>query len=1278
MRIVIDLQGAQTESRFRGIGRYTLSLAQAIVRNRGEHEVILALSNLFPETIEPIRAAFDGLLQQDNIRVWYAPGPVRECEPGNTWRREVAELIREAFLASLKPDIVHITSLFEGYVDDAVTSIGRFDQTTPVSVSLYDLIPLLNPEHYLKPNPAYEQYYHRKLGHLRRASTLFAISEFSRQEGLAHLGLGKDDVVNISTAANASFCPISISQDQAHLLQKRFGIERPFVLYTGGTDDRKNLPRLINAYASLSSALRENHQLVFAGKISESEVSRFRAEAKSADLHADELLFTGYVSDDELVQLYNLCKLFIFPSWHEGFGLPALEAMACGAVVIGANTSSVPEVVGRADALFDPHDVTDISFKLAQSLEDERFRADLAAHALKQAKQFSWDESARAAITKFEALYASYESSTLPSPFPGPRPKLAFVSPLPLERSGISDYSAELLPELARFYDIEVVVDQVCVGDAWVNANCPVRDAQWLRKNAHRMDRVLYQMGNSPFHQHMLALLEDVPGTVVLHDFFLSGLRAYMEATGTVQNGWAHALYHAHGYSAVRGRYYSDDTADVKFKYPVNLDILQRAQGVIVHSDYSRKLAEDWFGVNFAADWRVIPLLRTPYAYSDRAQARAALGLSMDDFVVCSFGFLDSSKLNHCLLRAWLRSCLAQNARCVLVFVGENHGGEYGTQLLETIRASGLEERIRITGWADMPVFRNYLAAADVAVQLRTLSRGETSAAVLDCMNNGIPTIVNANGSFAELPTDAVWMLPDEFEDYRLIEALETLWQDDQRRNDLGGRAREVIRTRHAPATCASQYFGAIEHFHKVSATNQSALANAIAELDVQTSSQNNLISLAQAIAQTLPEKKPTRTLYIDLSATRRTNLKTGIERVARALTLALLDAPPEGYRIEPVHLSDQGGVWHYRHARRYTLQLLNCPDDVLDDDPAHLVCGDVVLGLDISGDMLVQATNAGLFKRLRNEGVRIHFIVYDLLPLAMPDMFPPNVSESHAQWLAAVAQGDSAVCITKTVSDDLREWCDINILPRMRQFDVSWFHLGADVESSAPSRGLASDAEQFLAQCAARPTFLMVGTIEPRKGYLSAMDAFTELWRGGVDVNLVIVGGEGWVGISNDMRRTIPLTIERLRHHPELGKRLFWLEGISDEYLEKVYAASTCLIAASEGEGFGLPLIEAAQHKIPIIARDIPAFREVAGIHAYYFGGTAAEDLVAAIKEWLGLYQAGLHPTSGNMPWLTWKESAEQLKGIILKGQLAQPAIVDHRSPHDPHPISTADVILT
>lgn len=124
MRIVIDLQGAQTESRFRGIGRYTLALAQAVIRNRGEHEIIIALNGLLNNTIEPIRTIFDQLLPRENIRIWHAAGPVCQCASDNIWRREAAECIREAFLASLRPDVVHVSSLFEGYLDDAVTSIG--------------------------------------------------------------------------------------------------------------------------------------------------------------------------------------------------------------------------------------------------------------------------------------------------------------------------------------------------------------------------------------------------------------------------------------------------------------------------------------------------------------------------------------------------------------------------------------------------------------------------------------------------------------------------------------------------------------------------------------------------------------------------------------------------------------------------------------------------------------------------------------------------------------------------------------------------------------------------------------------------------------------------------------------------------------------------------------------------------------------------------------------------------------------------------------------------
>lgn len=406
MRIVIDLQGAQTESRFRGIGRYTLAFAQGVLRNRGEHEILLVLSGLFPDTIEPIRAAFRGLLPAQNILVWHAPGPVQEGQPGNSCRREVAELLREAFLASLQPDLIHICSLFEGYSDDAVTSIGRFDTGTPVSVILYDLIPLLNPAQYLKPNPAYERYYLRKIESLQRAALYLAISDFARLEAIDTLGLAHAQVCNVSTAIEAFFQPQTLDAVAAQQCRHQFGINRPFVLYVGGADERKNLPRLIQAYAALPAPLRAQHQLVLVGRWHELTRASLQQSAHAAGLRPDELVFTGYASDADLTQLYNLCQLYVFPSWHEGFGLPALEAMACGAPVIGANTSSLPEVIGLDEALFDPFDTAAIARKMAQALQDAALRERLRQHGLQQATKFSWDATAQRALRAWEQLPA--------------------------------------------------------------------------------------------------------------------------------------------------------------------------------------------------------------------------------------------------------------------------------------------------------------------------------------------------------------------------------------------------------------------------------------------------------------------------------------------------------------------------------------------------------------------------------------------------------------------------------------------------------------------------------------------------------------------------------------------------------------------------------------------------------------------------------------------------------------------------------------------------------
>lgn len=1239
MRIVVDLQGAQTTvSRHRGIGRYTLSLAYALLRQAREHEVIIALNGLFPDTIEPIRAAFDGLLPQENILVWQVPGSVRDLEPSNNWRRQVAEHLREAFLASLKPDVVFVSSLFEGLVDDAVTSIGTF-KNLPTAVIIYDLIPLLYREHYLQ-NPQVEAWYLRKLDHLRRADLWLAISESSKKEGIHCLGLPEEWVFNISSAIDGRFHPIQLPPDRVESVCRKYGLVRPFILYTGGIDYRKNIKRLISAFAALPENTRKAHQLAVVCSIQPTDKDALVRFSIDCGLSADDVVLTGFIPDEDLLALYNLCKLFVFPSWHEGFGLPALEAMACGAAVIGSNTSSLPEVIGRADALFDPFDEASITAKMHQVLVNEAFRSELQKHGLKQASNFSWERTARRALNAFESLYecrCQREKREIYI-FNSSRPRLAYISPLPPEKSGIADYSSELLPELSRYYQIDVIVNQPEITDPWIKANCPVRSLDWFVENAWRYNRTLYHLGNSHFHIHMFDLLEQCPGVVVLHDFYLSGVLAYMEMHNVKPNAWTNALYLSHGYPAVRRRFQAEDVGDVIWHYPSNLPVLQQALGVIVHSHFSTELARSWYGPELAADWYVIPHLRALAHGFDRVAARQALGLNEEDFVVCSFGLLGPSKLNHRLLAAWLASPMAKKKNCWLIFVGENHSGEYGRELLDTIRRSGCGDRIKITGFAPHLLYKQYLAAADVAVQLRTFSRGETSGTVLDCMSYGLPTVVNAHGSLAELPADCVVMLPDKFTDGQLLSVLEVLWRDLCKRRVLGERARNYIVNHHNPRRIVDLFAQAIEEIYKGSTVIRQCVMKDIATLEGTPTDENLWVKLATALSENLPLLQSQKQLLVDISELVQRDAKSGIQRVVRSVLNVLLEHPPAGFRVEPVYATEESS---YRYARKFTLKLLDCPQDLLPDEPVEFHQGDVFLGLDLQP--LIVPQQIEFLKKARLKQIKILFVVYDLLPVLRPDCFIDGAEELYIRWLNFIAQGDGALCISRAVADELVAWLDAVQPERQRPFHIGWFHLGADIESSVPTTGMPAGFAEQLAQIRSRPSILMVGTVEPRKGYAQALGAFELLWAAGAEVNLVIVGKQGWM---------VEALVERLKFHPEAGRRLFWYQGISDEALLKLYEIATGVLMASEGEGFGLPLIEAAQHGLPILARDIPVFREVAGEFARYFSGHTSQDLAKALQRWMEELRMGTAPSSQGMPWQTWAESTKQIIGLLTDPQ--------------------------
>ncbi|MRW88261.1 glycosyltransferase [Pseudoduganella sp. FT26W] len=955
MRIVIDLQACQGSSTNRGIGRYSMALLQGMLRQAGGHELHVAVNHHFPDAVANLRQRLGQFMPQSQISGYTLPAQIWEHQPLNHWRLRAAEQLREHYLASLKPDVVHMSSLFEGLGEDASTSALHSRNNFDTAVTLYDLIPLIRKETYLT-DPNVANWYYRKLQSLKNAELLLAISGYSRREALDALQLPPQQVVNISSAVDTIFVPRGMSAEAELALRQRFGLTRPFIMYTGGIDYRKNIEGLIEAYAQLPAALRQQYQLAVVCSIRQEDKLRLLALADKFNLPQGDVVLTGFVSDDDLVSLYNLTALFVFPSLQEGFGLPALEAMSCGVPVIGSNNSSIPEVIGRADALFDPNKVADISAKMHQVLTTPAFADDLRAHGLEQAKLFSWDASAKTTLAAFEQVHdqrrqARRTSVALAPQAPGARrPRLAYVSPLPPERTGVADQSIELLPELARYYDIEVVVNQTEVKERWVEANFPVRSSEWFDANADRYDRVLYHFGNSGFHAHMFELVKRHPGVVVLHDFYLSGAVHYLSSLNREANAYGRMLYQSHGYGALLHEQAEGREASY-YQYPCNLPVLDHAAGIIVHSSYSKQLANRWYGPGKSDDWRYIPLLRALPGPLDRAAARAALGLTDKDFLVCSFGLIAITKCNEKILEAWINSELAGDANCRLVFVGENHVGPFGNAL--SARMAG-QRNVQITGFVSMELFRTYLAAADCAVQLRSRSRGETSGTILDSLAYRLPTIINAHGSAAEMPDHVVLKLRDEFSDDELSAAILRLRDQPALATQLVDNAVEYMQRVHHPAAVGAAYHEAIEQFARHSPRAQyELLVRGLGDISTAAGpSEQDWVDVAGALVANAPATGLPQML-VDVSGTQD-------DAAARAQLLALLQTPPAGYRVEPVQRVDDS----YQYARRSTLALIGRGDLAMDDAVADIKRGDSIVALD------PQAPAPALW--LRNRGVTV------------------------------------------------------------------------------------------------------------------------------------------------------------------------------------------------------------------------------------------------------------------------------------------------------------------
>ena len=389
MRLVVDMQGAQTLSRLQGIGRYTRGLAQALVRRAGQHEVILACNTLFDDGTAELRRIFAKEDAVGALRLWRGPAHSQfPAEPSQA--RKDAEAAYVAFLNDLAPDAVLLPTLLGEWEDNFTCSLEGLRQNVITSAVVHDFIPLepFCPDlTYGDNRPVYES----KLRMLWEMDMLFANSMFTRDATLRQNPQAR--VVAIGADVEPCFHPAPVLSSQQAAFNNRFAPLKHgegFVLYAGGSAPHKNLAALVAAYARLAPAVRRKFRLVVVG----SATPEMESCLGDAGLTPSEVLLTGWVSDAELVQLYSSCTLFVYPSLAEGFGLTVLEAMRCGAPVLSSSAMSLAEIVAWDGALFDPADTAKLTELMHAALTDSSFLSKLKANSLAREKAFSWDATA--------------------------------------------------------------------------------------------------------------------------------------------------------------------------------------------------------------------------------------------------------------------------------------------------------------------------------------------------------------------------------------------------------------------------------------------------------------------------------------------------------------------------------------------------------------------------------------------------------------------------------------------------------------------------------------------------------------------------------------------------------------------------------------------------------------------------------------------------------------------------------------------------------------------
>lgn len=746
MRIAFDATAILGPmSKNRGIGNYSMGQFIKMLEMDQENEYFFL--NLFEEDF----CLKEHLEKKANlVETYFYSGKNRFLMEDQF--AETTKKIYQKFIKENQIDVFYITSPFDSqcikYKPD------WFEGVKTVAL-VYDIIPYIFKERYLSDEGGYN-WYMGIIDFLRHVDRIQVISQSVKDDLVSYLDFPENRIDVIWGAVDKRYQEIDIEEDKKKELFDKFGIKDRFIMCTGGDDERKNLAGLIEAYSKSGKDVVDKYQLVIVCKLSEGAVERYTELSKELGCEG-RVVLTNFVSNEELLYFYNLATLMAFPSTYEGFGLPVVEAWACGTPVLTSNNSSLVQLAGDGAVIVDPFDVEDaargIHYAMTECDLDE-----LLQKGKEQLKRFQWDVVAKDSIDSLNLL-----KTELPEKIKEEgRKKLAFFTPLPPKQSGISDYSVDIISELQKYYDIDVFIDDdYQPTGSYGDAVQIFSHEEYEAKREQYIDTV-YQVGNSEFHMYMFPYIQKYHGTVVLHDYNLHGVAVYMafddhDADYTLYRDLLCSDYDKNDVRNYISKLKKGETGYHIYDMPVNGFVTNYATKVIVHSEEAReKLLYKNIGCDVTHIWSYA---KVEDYIADNAKSKVSMGYDPDDFVLAAFGHVHETKRIIPILKAFSKISL-QNVKAKLLFVGKLDKN-LENLFYQTLDIEKIADKVKVTGYTELDDFIHYIDMTDICLNLRYPYNGETSGSLMRIFAKGKCVIVNDIGSFGEFPDEICAKIPN-------------------------------------------------------------------------------------------------------------------------------------------------------------------------------------------------------------------------------------------------------------------------------------------------------------------------------------------------------------------------------------------------------------------------------------------------------------------------------------------------------------------------------------